>query len=185
MPTSETFASLSWLIAQLEGARPMGINEKFPPQLLPLSVNPASGRARASLLRSMCPISGFPTAHRNAGPICVQRRCSLRVPAAAAPRPRSLAAPLPRTPPSDHHRRTCPYAAWPLHHRASNPPRRRTARHLLEVSAPIRAGQRAPARVAIASIRPIMFGATGYTHNSGCGHPSLPTHRANSYRGPA
>ena len=32
----------------------MGINEKFPPQLLPLSVNPASGRARASLLRSMC-----------------------------------------------------------------------------------------------------------------------------------
>jgi len=40
----------------------MRINEKFSPQLLPLSVNPASGRARASLLRSMCPISGFPTA---------------------------------------------------------------------------------------------------------------------------
>ena len=152
----------------------MGINpEKFPPQLLPLSVNPASGRARASSLRSMCPISGFPTA----SPQCRShmRPAPSRPPGASSGRPSAPipSGTLPRTPPSGHHRRTCPYAAWPLHHRASNPPRRRTAHHLLEVSARHPAGQRAPARVAIASIRPIMFGATRCTHNYGCAlHPS-------------
>ena len=68
----------------------MGINEKFPPQLLPLSVNPASGRARASLLRSMCPISGFPTA----SPQCRShmRPAPLQPPGASSGRP---SAPIP------------------------------------------------------------------------------------------
>ena len=138
----------------------MGIDEEFSPQLLPLSVKTGPGGAWISLLRSMCPFSGFPTAlppcrfHMRTGPLRPPEASNGRSP---TPIPNGTGSPNTAIRPSSgvlvHH------AAGPLHHRASNPPRRRTARHLLEVSAPIRAGQRAPARVAIAGIRPIMFGA--------------------------
>jgi hypothetical protein len=58
MPASETFASLSWLIAEHEEVRAMGVDEKLSPQLLPLPVNAAW--MTAGLVRSaqVSPISG-------------------------------------------------------------------------------------------------------------------------------
>ncbi len=63
MPASDRFPWLTWLIAQPpEKFDRWSTGEKLYPQLLPLSVNAASGGVWVSSLRSMCPISGFSTA---------------------------------------------------------------------------------------------------------------------------